>query len=97
MERQIGIKRLYSLGDFRNITFDDVISNVPSELLFDATLVGQIKFLQLISIELAFRRYLNMMEKFPLTTEQRSIEALEQIRQKTVDSIQEIINGHTEA
>ena len=91
------MKRLYSLGDFKNITFDDIITEVPAEMMFDAPLMGQIKFLQLISVEIAFRRYLKMMEEYPLSTEQKAVEALEQLRQDTVDSIQEIINGYTEA
>ena len=97
MNRQIGVKRLYSLGDYKNITFDDIYTDVPSELAFNTDLVGQIKLLQVISIEIAFREYLNIVEKYPLSGEQRMVEALEKLRQDTIDSIKEIINGETEA
>lgn len=97
MNRQLGVKRLYSLGDFKNITFDDILTEVPQELAFDTTFVNQVKFLQLISIEIAFRRYVKMMEEYPLSGEGRMIEALEDLRQETINSIQEIINGDTEA
>ena len=97
MNREIGVKRLYSLGDYKNITFDDIFTNVPAELAFNADLVGQIKFLQVVSVEIAFRKYLNIMEDYPLMGEQRMVEALEQLRQDTINSIQEIINGNTEA
>lgn len=97
VNRQVGVRRLYSLGDFKNVTFDDVYTDVPTDLAFDPDLVGQIKFLQVVSIEIAFRKYLNIMEKYPLTGEQRMVEALEQLRQDTINSIQEIINGKTEA
>ena len=97
MERQIGIKRLYALGDYKNITFDDNIVDVPSELMFDVELVGQIKYLQLLSVEVAFRRYLKVMEKIPLSAEGRGVEELEKMRQNTIKSIKTLINGNTEA
>jgi hypothetical protein len=97
MNREIGVKRLYSLGDYKNITFDDIIVEVPSELMFDTELVSQIKFLQLVSVEVAFRKYLNIMEQFPLTAEERGVVELEKIRQDTVNSIKTILNGKTEA
>ena len=97
MNRQLGVKRLYSLGDFKNITFDDILTEVSQELAFDTTFVNQVKFLQLVSIEIAFRRYVKMMEEYPLSGEGRMIEALEDLRQETINSIQEIINGDTEA
>lgn len=97
MNRQIGVKRLYSLGDYKNITFDDIMTEVPEQLAFDAELVSQIKFLQLISIEEAFRKYIRLMEKYPLTGEDHMIDALEKLRQDTIKSIQSILpNGHTE-
>jgi len=97
MNRTVGIKRLYSLGDYKNVTFDDIFTEVPAELAFNTEFVGQIKFLQVVSIEIAFRKYLDIMENYPLMGEQRMVEALEQLRQDTINSIQEIINGNTEA
>jgi len=97
MNREIGIKRLYSLGDFKNITFEDVMTEVPQEFVLDTTFVSQVKFLQLVSIEIAFRRYVKIMEDFPLTGGEEMVAALEELRQNTIDSIQEILNGNTEA
>lgn len=97
MNREIGVKRLYALGDYKNITFDDIIVEVPEELMFDVELVGQIKYLQLLSVEVAFRRYLKIMEKIPLSAEGRGVEELEKIRQDTIKSIKTLLNGNTEA
>lgn len=97
MNREIGVKRLYSLGDYKNITFDDIITEVPQELMFDVELVSQIKYLQLLSVEQAFRRYLQIMEEIPLNAEDRGVKELEKIRQDTIKSIKTILNGKTEA
>ena len=97
MNREIGVKRLYSLGDYKNITFDDIVTEVPQELIFDVELVGQIKYLQLLSVEVAFRKYLKIMEDIPLNAEDRGVEELEKIRQDTVKSIKSLLNGKTEA
>lgn len=96
MNREIGVKRLFSLGDYKNITFDDIFTEVPQELMFDVNLVGQIKYLQLLSIEVAFRKYLKVMEDIPLNAEDRGVKELEKLRQDTIQSIKSIINGKTE-
>ncbi len=98
MKREIGAERLYSLGDFKNLKFMDIIVEVPQELVLNDELIGEVRFLQLVSIELAFRRYMRLMEEVPLAWGQKSIEALEQIRQDTIKTITSLLkNGDTEA
>jgi hypothetical protein len=98
MKREIGTERLYSLGDFKNIKFMDIIIEVPQELVMNDNLINEVKFLQLVSIELAFRRYMRLMEEVPLAWGQKSIEALEKIRQDTIKTITSLLkNGDTEA
>lgn len=98
MKREIGTERLYSLGDFKNIKFMDIIVEVPQEFITNDGLVNEVRFLQLVSIELAFRRYMRLMEEVPLAWGQKSIEALEAIRQDTIKSITSLLeNGDTEA
>lgn len=96
MKRTITTDRLYSLGDYRNIRFIDVIDEIPDKLLLNKDYMGAVKFLQLISIEVAFRHYLKLMEEHPISTEQAAIEALETIRQTTIESIKAITNGDLE-
>jgi len=93
MKREIGTERLYSLGDFKNIKFMDIIVDMPEAFVEDHALVGEVKFLQLVSIELAFRRYMRLMEEVPLAWGQKSIEALEQIRQDTINSITSLLEN----
>lgn len=98
MKREIGTERLYSLGDFKNIKFMDIIVDVPQEFVVNSDMVNEVRFLQLVSIELAFRRYMKLMEEVPLAWGQKSIEALEKIRQDTIKTITSILeNGDTEA
>ena len=96
MNRVITTDRLYSLGDYRNIRFIDVIDDIPDELLLNKDFMSATRFLQLVSIEVAFRRYLKLMEDHPISTEQAAIEALDDIRQQTIESIKTITNGDLE-
>ena len=97
MKREIGTERLYSLGDFKNIKFMDIIVELPEKLVLHDALVNEVKFLQLVSIELAFRRYMRLMEEVPLAWGQEAIEALEKIRQDTINTITSLLqNGDTE-
>lgn len=98
MNRQIATKRLYSLGDYKNITFDDVITDVPTDLMFDQKLVGQIKFLQLVSVELAYRRYMDLASKVPYNmAPEEAIDILENMKHELITDIQKIVNGQLEA
>jgi hypothetical protein len=98
MKREIGVERLYSLGDFKNVKFFDSIIEVPEEFVFDQKLVGEIKFLQIISVELTFRRYMKLMEENPMAWGTKAIDSLEKMRQDTIDVIKESLkNGKTEA
>lgn len=97
MNREIATKRLYSLGDFKNITFDDVVSDVSEELMFDKDFVSNVKFLQLVTIELAYKRYLQLVEEVPYSMPvEDAIEILENKKQETMTLLKNIVNGDTE-
>jgi len=98
MERLIRIKRLYSLGDYRNIEFEDFFSNIPDPLLFDDKFTSEAYYLLLVNIELAYRRYINLAAKYPhgMAVEE-AIKGLEMERENTLKTLKAIINGTMEA
>lgn len=65
MNRTSSIKRLYWLGDYRNIEFSDVIDDIPEEVALNPELMGEIRLLQLLQVEWAYRQYHKMIEKLP--------------------------------
>lgn len=57
MNRTIATKRLYWLGDFRNIEFYDQINDIPDEVLTDPSLMERLRYIMLLDIEIAFNKY----------------------------------------
>ncbi len=94
MSMTIRIKRLYSLGDYRNIEFEDIVDDLPEELAFDPEFVTVLNYLQLTGIELAYRNYVRLVQEVPHTLEvEEAIEALTEIRTATMNSLKAIMDG----
>lgn len=89
MNRTLTTERLYSLGDFKNIKFIDTISDVPEEFVLDSALSNIIRYLQLVDIELAFRRYYQLAEKVGTLKVEETISILENLRQETLLNLKE--------
>ncbi len=97
MNRRMRIKRLYSLGDYRNIEFEDEITDLPEEVLLNGDFVSKLTYLQLAGIELGYRHYMSLVQNVPHTLAvEKAIEALEEIRENTIQSLNAILNGNLE-
>lgn len=62
MKGTLLVKRLYSLGDYKNITFDDKIEDIPEHILLSAGAMQTLSQLQMVRVELSYRTYLLMNE-----------------------------------
>lgn len=95
MQRMLRTKRLYFLGDYRNIEFEDIFEQVPAELMLNGKIVSEIQYLQLIGVELAYRRYVNLIQRYPHgMAAEEAIKALEEEREATLGLIKDTINGN---
>lgn len=61
-KRSIGIERLFSLGDFRNIKFVDTIVDIPEEVANNEKVIQALTLIQLARIEKSYFQYLKMLE-----------------------------------
>ncbi len=95
MERTLRTKRLYWLGDYRNIEFEDILEGIPSEQVLNGEYVSNIRYLQLVTIELAYRRYANLVTKYPHSMAfDEAIKALEEEREAALITIKQSLNGN---
>ncbi len=58
MNRTLGMERLYTLGDFKNIKVTDTITDIPVEFLTDVEVIGALRFLQLLQSDKTYLYYL---------------------------------------
>lgn len=91
MTRTLRTKRLYFLGDYRNIEFEDTIE-LPDLFIDSHDVVGRIRNLQILTIEKAFREYqrLQATKVNPLAKDFDQVIAMlteeqEQVREELLD------------
>lgn len=90
MNRNLTVERTYSLGQYQNIKLHDEINDIPD--VFEEELINEIRYLQLIQLELDFRRYIQLVDKIhPYNTEE-AIGLLEEIKVQTLDEIKKLFD-----
>lgn len=94
-ERTLGVKRTFFLGQFKNIVFEDIISNLPEKVWRNQKVLDLLTSLQLISVEISFRKYQSLVGHMREMSLEDSLVYLEQLRGDTIDSIKEVLNGDT--
>jgi hypothetical protein len=99
MKRDIGVERLYPLGDFKNVKFSTVLKDVPEDLAKNEKVVGLLFMQQSISCEIAYRKYYNMIDRIVKDKIENVLEYLEQQREQTMaelyEEIQKSANKYT--
>ncbi len=96
MKRDLGIERLYPLGDFKNIKFSTVLRDIPEELAKNEKVVGLLFMQQSISCEIAYKKYYSMVDKIVKDKIENVLEYLEQQREQTMAELYEEIQKSAE-
>jgi hypothetical protein len=96
MVRNIGLERLYSLGQYQNIKFTDVLSEFPENIVLNTESINQIRYLQMVGMELAFRKYLKLSNELNKLTIEEAVKYLEEERINTTELIKNLLNENGE-
>jgi len=97
MERNLEVKRLYSLGDFKNIEFRNSLVNIPEHLANNDKVVSLLYFQQVLSCEIAYRKYYELINKISKDKIEDVLKVLEEEREQTlVELMQEIEKADAE-
>jgi len=90
VDRDLGIERVYNLGDYKSIRFSDEIHNLPDEVAFNAELVDKIRYLQLVNVELHYRQYLELAKKVNTFGVEKIAEAMQLLEDEKATTLQDI-------
>jgi hypothetical protein len=91
MNRTLSVRRLYTLGDYKNITFEDTIAELPESIMLNPEITGELQYLQLINLEYSIRKYKevqSVLGKLPVEDE---IGYLEQVKSDTLSNIRSLL------
>ncbi len=97
MERTISMERLYSLGNYKNIKFGNIIDGIPQEQWTNPEVMGSLQFLLMLSVDIDFRNYQKMNQEIGGLSLEESLEKLSDMRDDTYREIQDLLtNGEIE-
>ncbi len=57
MKRNLGLERVFKLGDFKSMRVTSDILDIPDELALDEEFAAQTRLLQLVEVDRAFYQY----------------------------------------
>ncbi len=63
MKREVSVERLYYLGDYKNIKMGSTTTEIPEELALNNNAVELIFVQQYLACEIAYRKYIDMIDK----------------------------------
>lgn len=90
MARHLSLDRTYSLSNYNNLKVFDSIE-LPDGYEFDQKLVEKIRYLQMIQLELTYRKYIILMEDVLKYDTYTAMTHLEELRLNTLDEIKNIL------
>ncbi len=57
MKGNLGLERVFKLGDFKSMRVTSDVDDIPEELILDEEFVAQVRLLQLIEVDRAYYQY----------------------------------------
>jgi len=92
MDRSLGMERLYSLGNYKNIKFSSYINDLPEDIMLEPSVVGKLRFMQMLEIELSYRKYIQLSkEVFNKLEEGEIIEKLEEVMDSKLSELKSLL------
>ena len=92
MNRSLGIERVFSLGDYKSIRFSDNIQELPQEVMLNQELVDKIRYLQMLSVDSAYQKYVETMKKYGNLPEEERTSFLIEAKINTLEEIKQLLN-----
>ena len=93
MTRDLAVERLYFLGDYKNIKFSNVLKDVPDEIAQNDKAVELLYTQQFITVEIAYRKYYELIGKISKQKSEEVQEFLEAQRVQTMKELKEEIDA----
>jgi hypothetical protein len=91
MERSISTSRKYAIGNYTNIDISDSIDGIPDSMMLNQVLMEKIRYLQLVSLESAYYKYVELMKKTGSIKQEEVTQFLEEEREQTISTIKNLL------
>lgn len=81
------------MGDYKNIKFIDEIDGIPSDVALNPEVISKIRLLQMVNLELNFKRYIDLGKETINKTQEEIQEYLETVKTNTTNDLITLLNG----
>lgn len=94
MKGNIKTDRRYTLGDYRFATFEDELEEIPAKLMLNPKFVNSVRFLQLLSFETTYAKYIKTKTYIDSIKDiDKILEVLENMKETELETLHNILNG----
>ena len=93
MPRELRMERLHYLGDYRNLKFIDVISELPDKIAFNGELISALRWLQLMQSEKTYYRYAVLANESKDKSAEECLALVTEIHEETLLGLKELFKN----
>ena len=93
MERNLRVKRIYTLGSYQNIELGDEVVGIPMPLAANEDFMGSLSYLQLLNLERRVNKYYLIREQYRSATPEEAIALIEAEIADTKQSLYDYISS----
>lgn len=92
MNRTVGVERTFFISDFNLIKPMEYMNDIPEKLSTDETFINKVRFVQLLNLELTFKKYLVLKSGIDQLSPIDAIAKLEELKSKAMNELNQILN-----
>jgi hypothetical protein len=99
LNRNLHVKRIYSMGNYNNVELFDEITDIPQNVVLSPNATGLLYYLMILEQEKAHKRYLQLYKSYPASPEQidETFKIIEEERTRTFQEfMDELVKGLNE-
>jgi hypothetical protein len=87
MNRNSHVERVYPLGDYKTLRLSDDIIDIPMPLAMDKEFMGLVRYLQLVEVEITYRKYFELLKQTNAITVDEAMKFLAKVQEDTMGEI----------
>ena len=92
MKRSVGVERTFSVSNYNNLKPMEFLSEIPEEFATNDTFINKVRLIQLVDVELTFRKYLVLKDKMDQESPEDAIAKLGELKSNAMDELNQILN-----
>ena len=92
MNRTVGVERTFAIGDYNFIKPSEQLTNIPEEFVTDENFINKVRFIQLLNLELTYKKYVVLKMKLDTISPMDAIAELEKLKSNAMDELNQMLN-----